>query len=386
MLKMLTAFTLEIDDVELAIEEIKEQIDFEGGLLKNSIGLINCFAEFIDTGVVEALCEALPFDVVGITTSSSGTNAGESTLGLSLTVLTADDVSFSMGYAKNAEQEQEKAILKAYETAGKSLDEQPKFVLAYIPLLFSVAGEVFLEAIAHAGDNLPVFAPLSVDHTRDYSASRVIVNGTAYKDAVAMVLVAGNVQPRFVLGGVTDQKTIKQKAIITASQANILKEVNGMPAIEYLRSLGLITTDGQIQGVATMPFLVNFNDGTKPVVRSIFGQTPEGYAVCGGRMPVGATLAIGSINHDVVLEATDEVLKTCMEAENVNGVLLFSCIGRNYALGMNVLDELQLIHNRFGKAVPFMSAYAGGEVCPVYDLDGKPQNRFHNNTIIACIL
>ena len=386
MLKMLTAFTLEIDDVDLAIEEIKAQIDFEKELMKCSVGLVTCYSEFIDSGVVEKLCEVLPFDVIGCTTSSSGTEAGISSLALSLTVLTADDVVFETVLTQGLTDSQEEKIKAAYDAAKTGLKEEPKLALAFMPLIFTVDGEVFLEAMDSVSGHLPIFATLAVDHTRDYRYSTVICNGKSYKDAMAMVLIGGNVQPKFVVGGLPMERILKQQAIITDSHANILKEVNGIPVVEYLKNMGLTTEDGKVEGVtASPPFVLDYRDGTDPVVRAIFAQTPEGHAVCGARVPVGATLAISAIDHDVVLDVTAKVMET-IKAQELNGVLLFSCIGRNYALGANLLDELDLILKNLGGKTPFMAAYSGGEVCPMYDKQGHTKNRFHNNTIIACIL
>ena len=68
-----TASTFEIDDVQAAVAEILEQL--QSRLCQNSVGIISCYAEFIDSGVVEALCNQLPFDVVGITTIANATGA-----------------------------------------------------------------------------------------------------------------------------------------------------------------------------------------------------------------------------------------------------------------------------------------------------------------------
>ncbi len=387
MLKMFTAFTTEIDDMDLAIEEICGQIDLKNGLLKNSIGLLNCYSEFVDTGVVKAICDALPFDVLGCTTSGCGTNGGNHALGLTLTVLTADDVHFKAELTKPLAENRKERIYQAYEKAVSEMAEKPQFILAYLPLIFTVDGEVVLEDLRAASGDLPVFATLAVDHTRDYHTASVIMNGEVYSESMAMILLFGNVHPRFVVGGLMEEKILKQKAIITDSKDNIVKEVNGIPVVQYMQSLGLTTEDGQIQGVAaTTPFLVDYNDGTRPVVRSIFAQTPEGYAVCGGRMPIGSTLSIGSIDHDSVLQATATVLKTILDAKDTSGALVYSCIGRNYALGVKTSDELDLIREQLGEKLPFMAAYSGGEVCPLYSTNGGLRNRFHNNTIIVCIL
>ena len=70
MITMYTARTSEIDEIDEAIDEIKSQIDLSA-LKKHSGGLIFCHIDFVESGVVAALCEALPFNVIGMTSMVS---------------------------------------------------------------------------------------------------------------------------------------------------------------------------------------------------------------------------------------------------------------------------------------------------------------------------
>lgn len=384
MVKAFTAFTQEIDDVDIAVSEIMEQLDLSR-LEKSSVGILTCYAEFIDTGVVKALCDRLPFDVIGCTTMGNATNGNLGHLELNLMVLTGDDVEFSAAVSDALSEEQDAPLRQMYARAAKRLDSKPVCIISFMPLLYQIGGEVFLDILDDVS-HLPVFGTLAVDHTTDYHESRTIYNGQVYADALSLVVVAGNVKPKFMVTSLDEAKKLKQTAIITDSAANILKEVNGIPAVEYMRSLGLTNSDGQIEGPSTIPFVVNFNDGTKPVIRAIFAQTPEGYAVCGGGMPVNSTLSIGSIDAKDVLDTTFSMCYNISVLEENHAVLLFSCIGRNYALGINTKAELEMAEQALGSSVAYQFAYSGGEICPLYDSDGILKNRFHNDTIIACIL
>jgi len=383
MIKSFTAYTQEIDDVEFAVSEILEQLDLSR-LCKNSIGLLSCYSEFIDTGIVKELCNRLPFDVIGCTTLGNSTNGNFGMLELNLMVLTGDDVEFSSAVSASLSDKQDAPLRSMYSKMSEKISD-PSLMIAYMPLMFNVAGEVFLDILNDASNGLPVFGTLAVDHTADYHESKVIYNGDTYTDVVSAVIVSGNVSPKFLIASVSDEKTLKQKTIITDSDANILKEVNGSPVIEYMESLGL-TRNGQIEGPSTIPFVVDFNDGTKPVIRAIFAQTPEGYAVCGGTMPINSTLSIGSIGYDDVIETTGKIIDEIAQDGQSGAVIMFSCIGRNYALGTSVKDEMKAVEEAFGKTRTYQMTYSGGEICPLYDSDKKTVNRFHNDTIVVCVL
>ncbi|MCL2809917.1 MAG: hypothetical protein FWD24_07645, partial [Treponema sp.] len=84
MIKMFSAFTEEIDDVDAAISEILSQLDLEHSLMKNSIGILHCYHEFIDSGAVKTLSEKLPFDIIGITVPYVCLSGKASSMGLML--------------------------------------------------------------------------------------------------------------------------------------------------------------------------------------------------------------------------------------------------------------------------------------------------------------
>ena len=68
MIKSFVATTREVDDVQAAVAEITAALDLEKNLLKNSLGVISCFSDFEETGVLKAICDSLPFDCIGSTT------------------------------------------------------------------------------------------------------------------------------------------------------------------------------------------------------------------------------------------------------------------------------------------------------------------------------
>lgn len=386
MIKVLTAHTAEIDDVAVAVSEIIAQIEPEKNLRANTVGIVSAYAEFVETGVLAALSEKLPFDIVGNTTIGSADNAECGQLLLTLTVLTSDDATFATGITASLTDEQEKPLADAYSRAAATLPERPAMMLGFMALLQHVGGDMIIDALDKASGGVPVFGTVTVDHTPDYRHAQVLYNGKGYSDTFAFVLITGGVKPSFMVASVSPEKIRKQQAIITAAQGNLLQEVNGMPVIEYMQTLGL-ASNGQIEGMNAIPFIINYNDGTTPIARAIFALTPEGYAVCGGVIPVNATLSVGSIDYDDVIATTSGVVRDIMNrGEAKHGLLMYSCISRYISLGMSPDDEMEKVRDIIGDAIPYQFTYSGGEICPVYDKDGRLVNRFHNDTVVACIL
>ncbi|MDR1731594.1 MAG: FIST C-terminal domain-containing protein [Synergistaceae bacterium] len=382
MIKVLTACTEELDDLTSSVELLLERLDLEHSLLKNSVGLLACCADSVTTGLVSALAARLPFDLVGVNTLGSATPGGGGQLVLSLAVLTSDDVSFSAGLSDSLEGGYEKGLRDLYDRVAGPLPEKAALMLSFVPVL---KGKVPLDLLVKHLDaisgNIPIFGMLPSDFTAFFRKPLVIYNDQVREDSFAMVLVSGNIKPRFRVSSIPENKIMKRKAIVTASEANILKEVNGIAVIEYMKSLGLVR-EGKISGTQTIPLIVDCNDGTPPAVYAIYGQTPEGYAVLGGTAPVNSTIGIGTIDADDVLESAERLVETTLN-ERRDFLLVGSCVVRNFALKWKNRAELDLFRSGLGEN-PFLFAYTGGEICPVRDSDGRLVNRFHNLALTTC--
>lgn len=386
MIRSFTAVTGEIDDVELAVEEILGQLSLEGRLLKNSIGILSCFAEYAESGVVAALCERLPFDVVGLSTIANAVPGSIGDTTLALLVITGDDISFSVSLTEPAAEEAEAPFRACFESALARLPGRPALMLSFTPLLTGIGSDYYVDLMSEISGNVPNFGALAVDHNEDYRDSRVILNGESWSDRFAMLLIHGDVDPAFYIGTISDEKLFQEKGVVTASKGNQLQTVNNAPIIDYLLSLGLSKNeDGSIVGINSFPIIVDYNDGTMPVVRAMFAITPEGYAVCGGNIPVGSTISIGSFDAREIIETTDKTVGAALDAKRHSVMLMYSCVGRFFTQGYESRAEFETMQRRMeGSSVSYLAAYSGGELCPVYRADGKTVNRNHNNTFVIC--
>ena len=385
MIKALTAHTAEIDDIEGAVAEICGQLDLERNLLRHSAGILTCYPEFIDSGVVKALCDRLPFPVVGATTLATAVRGECGQLILGLMVLTSDDATFGTATTKSLPGDMDGALSDAFADASAALGQAPGMVFSFLPLIYHYAGDQYIASLDRISGGLPHFGTICIGQKTDYSDLYTIYNGEVCRDEMAMLLIGGDIDPTFFVVSVATAKAQEQTAIITSSQGNILKEVNNMPLAQYLETLNLAKDGKIIEGVNAIPFVIDYNDGTQPVARAMFTITPEGYGVCGGVMPVGLALAIGSMDRDDVITTTAETIEAALATKKNSAMLMFSCIGRNLALGFDTMAEMDCVISHMGNKVPFLMAYSGGEVGPMAHENGY-YNRFHNNTFVACII
>ena len=380
MIKTFTATTRELDDVQAAVDEITSALELEKNLMKNSLGIISCFSEFGETGVLKAICDALPFDCIGTTTCLCAVGQEIDQMILAITVFTSDDCEFHTTVIAIDDNYEETVAFSVAELLEKT-DEKPSVLLGYFPLLNTKGGDLMLMAIDRVTGGIPVFGTVTVDHNMDYSAAQTIYNGQMYRESVALGAIYGPVNVSFEIASLNEKKIRKQKAIITESNGNLLLGVNGKSVQKYLEEIGLKQAE---LGMGIVPFVIEHKDGTKPVARAVYTFTPEGYAACGGIMPEGASLAIGRVDADDVLQTAQDAAKPLVD-DSGGVILCYSCLARYLALGLNVTTEAERIREAMAGA-DYHFAYSGGEICPLYDSEGKLKNYFHNYSIVFCKL
>jgi hypothetical protein len=213
-----------------------------------------------------------------------------------------------------------------------------------------------------------------------------IFNGSYSPDRVPLVLLRGNVQPKFFSCSLPGEVRFSQNVLITKAKGNRIIEIDNRPAVEFVEKLGLI-----IQGVAEVlyafPIVVDYHDGTEPKIFTVSKIDTDGSLVSEQDIPVGGTVTIGTINGELVIDSTRHLLDQIMETPPQNALIVVSCLSRVLTL-RDSLEEIEVVQRRFmDLPMPFVFFSSGGEVCPLYrSPQGKPVNAFHQFTIIACII
>ncbi|MDR1622455.1 MAG: FIST C-terminal domain-containing protein [Synergistaceae bacterium] len=380
MIKTLIAHTAEMDDPESAVAEILGQLELEKCLLKNSVGIMACYLDFMKNEVVRAICERLPFDVVGVNTLGSAVSEAGGQLLLTLAVLTSDDVFFSAGVSEPLSRNYEEPLADLYNKASSKLPDKPALMLTFAPLTHEPSQDHFLRCLeAVSSGKVPIFGLVAADYSTSHENPLVLFNGETYGKSFAMLLISGNINPRFTFSGISEKRVMQRKGVITSAEDNILKEINDVPAMQYMESLGFVK-DGKFKGALTIPLVVDYNNGTPPFLRAILNPTPEGYLLLAGAVPENGILGVGVIDPDYILETAAELTR---EVRDYDFLLIGSCIARTFVLEWDNLTEMDRIRSRLA-AAPFLFIYSYGEFCPVETGDGRLVNRFHNLTLVSC--
>ena len=391
MLKCLSVYTYEVDDFDVAIDEINTQLNEGITLLDNTVGVIMCHPEFIASGAVKFISENLPFDMAGITSSAQAVNGEIGELMLTIFIITSDDVWFRTGATGDLTDEIFPPTQAAYAKASEGERSLPKLALIFPPLFQETAGDDYVEAWERVIPGTPVFGGLAIEDTIPFVDSETIHNGESFKTAMTFILCYGNIDPRFYIGTLNEDRAMPYKGEITKSSGPFVHEINNIKAYDYFEDLGFASNGVLVNSFGFVLFVIDQKkrddyDGV-PVVRGIASFTEDGAAIFRGDMDEGSTFNMLTSNSDDVMSTTQKTLSKVNEIPDINGVIMFPCIIRRIvAMSIGPLSELDAITGAVRPGIPYMAGYAGGEICPSSIRNGKPTNRFHNYSLVVLVI
>ena len=395
MIRFYTAFTREIDNAQAAVQEILEQLAPAENALKNTIGIIHFYYEFVETGVCRAMIDNLPFELVGCVSSYLAVNGDYGDIALSVTMITSDDTSFSVRVlegvdAKSREQISDE-ITRLYQ--DMCAVEKPKLVMPFIPPLQNYGGDELVAAANAQPDPFPMFGTISFHTEGSEGANFVIGCGKISPVAFAFIAFYGNIEPSFqVTSAFAFDDSYGGIAEITDSEGLTLKKINNINALRYLKDQGMVTTDNAVAGSAVwaVPAIFTYANGIK-LVRAFLGIV-EGteHIISTGTMEVGTKIKFAYVDGEKTLKSAENLFCGLSEAKR-NNIISYSCAARAWSLGTKFFAEAQKIAEcadeyleKHNDTLNYSVAYSGGEICPVFDKTGKLVNALHNYTLIAC--
>ena len=383
MIKSYSAFTSEIDNVELAVSEILQQLDPEKNCLKSTVAVVVCYHEFATNGIIAELYKKLKFPIIGTTTTAISTNRGFGQLDFSILMITSDDVIFTAACSPSLESGLEEPFAQMYQNALSGHTETPKLIISAAPLMLAYAGDNYVNVLNKISGGVPNFGTLAIDSTADYLDSYVMFNDKVGRDFYGIIVASGNIKPQFIYASFSPEYIFAQTATITKADGNILKEVDGFSIMKYMEKMGL-AENGKIKDVLhAIPFILDYGGEGIPVSRVLLSWSEDGCGICGGLIPEGTKFNLGMWDKKDVLETTVRTIESILQNENISTLMLHSCLARSYALGTEILSETEIVNKTIAERIPYIFGYSGGEVCPVKNAANA--NSFHNNTVIACV-
>ena len=396
MVRIYTAFTKEIDNPEEAAKQILQQLNPAENALKNTIGFIHFYHEYVETEVCEAVVNALPFEVVGCVSSYIGTAGHHGEMSLSVTMITGNDFRFAIESVEGADAKTSEEISDEITRIcnGFLAKEKPKVVIPLLTLLPNYNGENLITTASTLPEFIPMFGTVTFNMDKITNPHYVLSDKKFAINKFVFVALYGDFEPKFrVTSSFAAEEERSGDAVdITDADGAILKTVNGMPVLEYLKQIGMVTTDNVVTGtygIWIIPAVLTYPDGTS-VVRAFPGVV-EGteHIYSTGTMKAGAKIKFAHLNGDKTIASAAKLFTEIVAAKE-NNIMVYSCVARAWSLGTQLSAEAEKIaecvaeYRKQNSAMDYCVAYSGGEICPVKDKDGKLVNALHNYSFASC--
>jgi len=180
--------------------------------------------------------------------------------------------------------------------------------------------------------------------------------------------------------------TFGPERIITRSDANVLYEIDGQPALDlYKKYLG--DKANQLpQASLLYPLNVTPNGRTQAVVRTILNINNEDQSmILAGDAPENSKVQLMMASVDAIAEGASQAAILAMKNRKNHPqlALLVSCVGRKLVMNQRVEEEIEHVQEIIGNDVAITGFYSYGEMAPF------SENTFcelHNQTMTLTLI
>jgi hypothetical protein len=237
---------------------------------------------------------------------------------------------------------------------------------------------------------IPIIGGAAGDDSR-FQRTEIYLNGQHHSGRVAAACLSGDFS--FGLGVRHGWEPVGLPVRVTKSQGNRLLEVNGIPAIRlYEEYFGEYTERLRTQPLARLaiyyPLGLPVQSSSEYLLRAPLSVETDGSIRLTAEIPEGANvrLMIGSVDSALKAAriATLEALSQ-MKGRPPRLAMVFSGVARRNLFGLKSSEEVQLVQDILGPAVPVAGFYGYGEFAPLEGTDACAAC-FHNETMAILLL
>lgn len=155
--------------------------------------------------------------------------------------------------------------------------------------------------------------------------------------------------------------------LITRSDANVLYELDGEPALDiYKLYLGDYANELPGSGLL-FPLSIRTSDSGHSVVRTILGINEEDKSLTfAGNMPVDTYTQLMKASFDRLIEGASDAAQNSVQNTNEQPdlAILISCVGRKLVLDQRIEEEVEVVRAIYGGNTAITGFYSYGEISP----------------------
>jgi hypothetical protein len=174
--------------------------------------------------------------------------------------------------------------------------------------------------------------------------------------------------------------------IITKSEANILYEIDGQPALDLYKNYLGDKARELPQASLLYPLNVTPEGKKEPVVRTILNIDNDNQSmILAGDVPMNSRVQLMMASVDGIGAGAKTAAEFAMKNRRNKPELavLVSCIGRKLVMNQRVEEEVEQVRETIGEKIPMTGFYSYGEMAP---FNGSRSCELHNQTMTLTLI
>ncbi|MGM9540591.1 FIST N-terminal domain-containing protein [Anaerovibrio sp.] len=396
-MKSVALFTDEIDDLDVAIDELVSQFgDFR--LEAHSAGLLFAHPDTDLQELADRLQDRFGLPIIGTTAVAMFTMEGFKKEGISLQILTSADCGFHVGCTDELTPDNARREITALYnrlTAGVD-DDDVKLVLAYGNPTLDMMGEDFVDTLDELSKGTAVYGGQASD-SFVMDDCRVVCGSQVRQYALALIVVTGRAK-KIIHYGFNVASTLDYEGTVTELQGNMVMKLDGVPLAEAIAQAGIsINTDINVCDYVSTPFRIRYRteDGEEiEMMRQLaFVDKETGGGMFLGKVPLGANVQIGIISKEDIHDSVEAVARDALSEVRQNPdygfstVIITSCASRLMSYANDIELEAQGYVHMIPEGMSMSGFYSFGEICPGRTAGShREKNAFHNTTFTMLVM
>ena len=330
--------------------------------------------------------------IVGCSDAGEITEHGVTSNQVAAMAFSSDQMKFVTGLGQGIKGNEHKAGMAAALDVKNKAPEAPKMFIMLSDGL-SGNGTSIIRGIQEVlGEHLPIMGGSAGD---DFKAQKTYqyYGDKVLNDAVVGIGLCGKFT--YAVGVEHGWEPIGLPMKVTKSENNIIKEIDGRPALKiYEEALGK-TKEELMKTLVTIamyyPLGMSVPGSDDVLIRYISATNDQEELIAAAEVPEGSEVRLMLCGAEKALWSSKKAAENALaqlKGSTPKAILIFSCIARLLLLGSRVNEEITPIQEVLGKDVPLLGFYTYGEQAP-FKGDINPSvchTVFHNETMTLMVI
>lgn len=223
---------------------------------------------------------------------------------------------------------------------------------------------------------------------RNFTSSKLFLNGREYEDAVAILTGCGDIG--FAVNAASGWTPMGAEGVVEDNQGREIRTISGQSAQEFMSGqLGKPLAESDL-GIVP---LAAYQPGSTEhfcLLAPLHLNADTGAVTTFGSVEQGAVVRVCTASRDDIIRGVTDAMDGLTPGSLgfiPSAAIIISCAGRKWLLADRGDKELSAFFNHLGYTVPLIGFPSFGEIAPFRHEDGTyTAVSFHNATFVVCLL